>query len=384
MKTGASRLIGPVPIGLALIGLALGCGGDDPRESNDGRATAPPSLPEAGDRDDAVRDPGLAALIEQRTRRVRNAPESAEAWGRLGLAFDAHTGFDGDFTEQAVQCYAQAAALDPKSFRWPYLAGSLTYVNDQRASVEWFDKALAADPAAASNHAPLFVRRGIGRLSLGEVASARADFERAVELDGGLVQGWLGTAQVALEEDDPEGALAALARAEKVGPDSDEIHGIRAEALRRIGDTDGAAKELEKLQDGGLRESIPDRLRAEVAAEGVSVEWARSRAKTLRDLGRVEDAARTWERVIERGDQLEAHIALADLYAGGRALRGGRAHSRGDRGSENAARRAGGLRVRARRRRARSRAGRAGDECIPRSTRSGPGPSRRARELWVC
>ena len=313
------KTMGWTLIGLAYLALAIGCGGDDVAPASDlDTSAAPPALPRSSAANGGVHDPGLIALIKQRTQRVREAPKSPDAWGRLGLAFDAHTGFDGDFTAQAVQCYAQAAALDPQSFRWPYLAGSLTYVTDQRASIEWFDRALAADPNEASRHAPFFVRRGIGRLAIGEVDAASEDFERAAELDEGLVQVWLGTAQVALENDDPESALVALAKAKRAGPDTDEIHGIRAEALRRLGETERAALELEKLEDGGLRESIPDRLRAEVAAEGVSVEWARARAKTLRDLGRAEDAVRTWQRVIERGDQVAAHIALADLYAGAR------------------------------------------------------------------
>lgn len=303
---------------LVVSALLLGCGDDGSSGPGLEGAPAVPTLPAVDAATRGPRDPGLVALVEQRSRRVREAPESAEAWGRLGLAFDAHSGFDGDFAEQAVACYARAAALAPDVFRWPYLAGSLTYVTDQRASVEWFDEALARDPATAEKHAPLFVRRGIGRLALGEIDGAARDFERATALDGELVQAWLGTARVALENDDPEDALEALARAETAGPDTDEIHGVRAEALRRLGRTGEAAGELERLEDGGLRESIPDRLRAEVAGEGVSVAWARSRAKTLRDLGRLEDAARTWQRVIERGDQVEAHLALADLYAGAR------------------------------------------------------------------
>lgn len=295
-----------------LVVLVAGCSdGGEGTPSTSSRA-APPDMPVTG----AEFDPGLARLLRGRTTSVRRSEAGAEAWGQLGIAYDAHTGFDGDFTVQAIDCYREAAALAPMSFRWPYLIGTLLYVTDQQASLEWFDRALEAEGGAASAHAPLHVRRGRGRLALGLVVEAEADFAKAVALDGKLVQGWMGMARVHLANDDADAGLKALEKATAAGPVTDEIHGLYAEVYRRLGDAELAAAELELMQDGGLREPIPDLLRAEVEAEGVSVAWGRSRTKMLLEVQRTEDAVLTWRRVIEGGEQVGARLGLAELFIG--------------------------------------------------------------------
>ena len=73
-----------------------------------------PNIPTAG------LDPAAAKLIQQHLDEVRAKPRSADAWGKLGALLKSYT-----FREQAETCLSQAARLDDKNPRWPYLLGTL-------------------------------------------------------------------------------------------------------------------------------------------------------------------------------------------------------------------------------------------------------------------
>lgn len=60
-------------------------------------------------------DPAVRSLIEATRAKVREEPDSAAAWGRLGLAFHTHI-----FGREALACFEQAERLDPHNPRWPY------------------------------------------------------------------------------------------------------------------------------------------------------------------------------------------------------------------------------------------------------------------------
>ena len=50
----------------------------------------------------------LARRLRERVATVEASPQSAEAWGFLGVALDVH-----EMCPEAVPCYEQAATLDP-------------------------------------------------------------------------------------------------------------------------------------------------------------------------------------------------------------------------------------------------------------------------------
>lgn len=63
-------------------------------------------------------DPALANSVQAARDQVVASPKSAEAWGKLGQAFDA-----ADFGAESEQSYQQASRLDPLSPRWKHLLG---------------------------------------------------------------------------------------------------------------------------------------------------------------------------------------------------------------------------------------------------------------------
>ena len=55
-------------------------------------------------------------MIESKRKAVIADPQSANAWGELGMAFDAHEQWP-----PSQECYRRAMELDPSDARWPFL-----------------------------------------------------------------------------------------------------------------------------------------------------------------------------------------------------------------------------------------------------------------------
>ncbi len=250
-------------------------------------------------------EPPLRARLEACVAVVRAAPDDTAAWGQLGMVYDAH-----DLGSEAVQCYERAAELAPDAARWPYLAGTVLDLTDKAGARKQFDAA----EARGSQHPPLFVRRGLGKLQAGEVDAARADLTRATELDPSLAAAWLGLARVALAADDLAAARAALTRAEALPLTTGEVHGLFAELLRREGAEDEAQRRLARFTDSGARELLPDSERMAVGDEGVTLAWTRRRAAAATARGDLEGALAAWRDAEQRTpDDVATRLGVSDL-----------------------------------------------------------------------
>jgi len=284
---------------LLAAGMGPGCTGADDAAAPSEELADPPTVPLAG-----VEGP-LAAVLTERVAAVRRTPRDADAWGALALAYDAH-----DYTAEALVCYERAASLAPTEPRWPYLGGTAANLGDQASAIDWFDRA----EQRGSKHPPLFVRRGLGRLLVGDVEGAHADLTLATTLDPTLIAGWLGLARVELAGDDVDAALTALARASELGPSSGEVHSLYAEVHRRRGEDDAAAAALARAQDTLGREPLPDSLRALVAGAGVTLSWTRRRARSALELNDLEGALAEWTRAEERApEDPNVHLGATEL-----------------------------------------------------------------------
>jgi tetratricopeptide (TPR) repeat protein len=183
--------------------------------------------------------------IEGARQKVREQPCAAEAWAHLGAVLRAH-----DFGSESNFCFAVAEKLDPKDYRWPYLIGLGLLGTDKAAALSWLRRAveLGGDEAAPR------LRLGEELLEKGELAEAETLFRPVLGKKGlDNARAHLGLGRIALERNDPAGALDHLKRAVAEAPGSKAIHAALAQAYRQSRDEKAAAEELRIL--GTLNEN---------------------------------------------------------------------------------------------------------------------------------
>jgi tetratricopeptide (TPR) repeat protein len=81
----------------------------------------------------------------------------------------------------------------------------------------------------------------------GDTEAAAEKFRQAVELDPGLVNGYVMLASISLAEGDPKQAEAIASEALKIDPNNTNALKIRYDAMRSLGDAEGARQALEAV-----------------------------------------------------------------------------------------------------------------------------------------
>jgi tetratricopeptide (TPR) repeat protein len=129
----------------------------------------------------AALDPSLTQHITAARSNVLASRKSAPAWGKYGEALHA-----GEFHPEAQFCYSNAAVLDPKSFRWPYLLGLLQVQDNSATAILNLERAteLAAGETDSPRYqlARVLVERGRfdeARQHLQRILAARPDHAAA-------------------------------------------------------------------------------------------------------------------------------------------------------------------------------------------------------------
>lgn len=146
-------------------------------------------------------DPDLAARLQELLAATRGAPQSGAIRGRLAMAYEMN-----GFPDAALGTYAQAQALDPDEFSWPYFRALLLAKNgDLPAAVEQLDRAIDID----ADYVPAWLWRGKWFLDMGEDASAEASYRRAEALGAGS-PAVAGLAQIRMRAQQHSQALALL------------------------------------------------------------------------------------------------------------------------------------------------------------------------------
>lgn len=176
-------------------------------------ACQPAGYPPAQPRDLDALEPPVRRLVEERSAAVVAAPADALAHANLGAAYWAN----GMFLP-AAESFAHAGALDTSESLWPYYQSrALRNLGRAEASLAPLQRALEIDEGSAPAHL-LF---GWIQFDDGEVAGARASFQRARILAPDRPEPLIGLATVALDEGRPEEARdlaqAALDKLETSG-----------------------------------------------------------------------------------------------------------------------------------------------------------------------
>src|SRR5262245_57701831 len=133
-------------------------------------------------------DPAVRKVIEDEQSRVRDAPQSGRAWGRLGMAFQSHM-----FHGEALSCFEQAVKQEPDNPRWPYFRGVIRMAHDPPTALA--DLRRAVELCHDATDGPR-LRLAEVYLRLGQPDEAREQFQALVRKDPGHGRARLGLARL--------------------------------------------------------------------------------------------------------------------------------------------------------------------------------------------
>ena len=278
-KSQATRS-SPRPIGrvwwVVLLALAAGVAGVSiavPRYT--GPLDAPEAVPPGSDipfPDTTQMQAPVARLFTEARAAVVRQPGSAQAWGWLGAAFDAHKLY-----EYAEPCYRKALALQPDEVLVMY---QLALVLDYQGPGA--DEALAllrrvAD--LAPDYPPVFFRIGEVLDRNGRRAEARDAYEKALRLDPDLAIAHQNLGQALLALGHTLASVQHLERAIELGGENTQCYAALAQGYSRLGDTRRAARAAALCRRVKKVLTLPDPLRYQVASLQRSAKVCLDRAK---------------------------------------------------------------------------------------------------------
>jgi tetratricopeptide (TPR) repeat protein len=293
---------------LLVCAVALGCQQSQPPSatSDGGESTAQAQVP---DPVTTGAEPLVIEKIRSTRRAVLDRPDSAAAWGKLGMVLDVHNYVDG-----AAICYAEAERLSPADFRWPYFA-ALCMPN---ASPEEQTKTLQRAVKLRPEYAPASIRLGQSLLQSQDYDNAQSMFEASSRKAEFASHALLGLGRIAIARSDMTGARKYLEQAAAANPDHREVFAMLASvyrALEEIELANAAAQRAARLQG---KTPLVDPARTEVMFEGVSASQLARQGNRLREMQRFEEAIEKLRLSIRtRPDNPMAHfdlgLALASL-----------------------------------------------------------------------
>ena len=152
----------------------------------------------------ASADPLVVLAIDDAETRVRMTPRAAAAWGDLGLVLYAQS-----YSEEGVDCFRRATALDERTWRWPFFAAAARSHLAPADGVTLMEEAVRRDPLAVWPR----LLRAEWLVTLGRGDEARADYEALLAVSPDHARARLGLARLLLASGDADGALAALGTA---------------------------------------------------------------------------------------------------------------------------------------------------------------------------
>lgn len=177
-----------------------------------------------------------------RVRAGLEGPELGQAYGRLGLVFQAF-----QMQQAASACYRNAVTLDPENAHWHYyLAVHHEEAGNLEEALASYKQALLLD----SEYPNTLLRIGRVSLEAGKLEEADAAFQALLERHPRHTAGALaGLGTVALRERRLNEAVDLLNRALALQPEATQLHYRLAQAHRALGDTDKAREHLAQRGD---------------------------------------------------------------------------------------------------------------------------------------
>jgi len=262
----------------------------------------PPSV------DLSVLEPAVRQTLEEAVESFERALASAtddadraEAWGRLGMTYQAH-----HLQEAARHCYQQAVAGNPDDFRWQYYLGYLHQeLGEYDLAISRYELALAIDP----DYLPARVRAGRACLSSLDLPGARAQFLAVLAAAPGSPAALAGLGQTELQERQFGKAIQNLRAALQADPDADRLYYPLAMAYRESGQIKEARASL--ARSGDTEPALPDPILAEMARLTRSPQMYLEQGYAAARAGRIQEAVAAFRTAVDLDpNSISARLSL--------------------------------------------------------------------------
>ncbi len=231
-----------------------------------------------------------------------DAQSLAAAYGELGELYHSH-----HIYVPADPCYRNAAKLAPEAFRWPYYLGYLAQQSNALELAEQdYRKALAVQP----NYAPAQLRLAQVYIEQNRNELAEPLLERTMEIQGLEGASLFGLGQIAYARRDYARAVELLNQALQKRPQASRIHYTLAMSYRALGQIDKAKTHLSQYGDGKPEIADPEVDRLSHLMSGVKTHYHHA-------LGAVRTrqydvAAKAFAAALEQEpDNVNARVSLA-------------------------------------------------------------------------
>lgn len=215
--------------------------------------------------------------------------ELAAAFGGMGRLYHAYRLHDA-----AAACYANAQALDPESFLWPYYRGLLDQASGSFEEARGhFERALELGPG----NGPARLRLGEVLLALNDPEGARACFEPLAGDERYAAAALAGLGKAAASGGDTERAVEHFEAALAIEPEAAGVHHALGMALRRLGRLEEARGHLGR---GGAAEiAFADPLEEQLEELAVTSGSYLRRGNQALFAGRLDEAVAAFRRAVE-------------------------------------------------------------------------------------
>ncbi len=199
----------------------------------------------------------IAALMANRpdeaagaaNRATELTPESASAW--LIAAYAARANFDLEKAEATVR---EALIREPDNVAALLLLAELEFGSDR---IELARASLASARALAPENAAVWNLEGFIRLAARQTGAALAAFERAIELDSGLADAYMGRALGQMRQGETDRALASIGTAAVLEPQRSLYLSYWGKMLHQLGRHEEALIMLERAHTLDDRDPTP-------------------------------------------------------------------------------------------------------------------------------
>lgn len=271
----------------------------------------------------AEMEPQVRLTIEEHREAVLAEPDSSEAWGRLGMVFQAH-----GMEAEAIPCYQKAVELDPRGYRWHYLlahalkdssADAAGDPSDEQGEPTRVERALEHATRASElrpDYAPAYLLRGQLLEQENRLDEAVEQYRKAVAVDPSCTPAQFGLGRLYFTRGEVEASRRHLELAAEQNPDAGNVRGFLARVYRRLGDADRATEEARLAAELTGNVTLDDPIYFEMSGEAVSSVALLDRALQVSEAGDHARAEALYRELIEiRPEDADMRARLGDALA---------------------------------------------------------------------